>query len=85
MVTISARLGVNWQVLVCLSEHGDGGPYSINEIDLQKDAKVGEVYENADSKEIIKLLPYKTYIALEDLMEYLMTLKDFSMIQDIKM
>ena len=30
---------------VCLSEHGDGGPYFINEIDLPKDAKTGEVYE----------------------------------------
>lgn len=29
-----------------------------------------EIYEKADSKEIIKLLPYKVYMALEDLMEY---------------
>ena len=33
---------------VCLSEHGDGGPYFINEIDLPKDAKTGEVYEKID-------------------------------------
>lgn len=35
---------------VCLSKHGDGGPYSITEIDLPKDAKVGEVYEKIDGK-----------------------------------
>ena len=35
---------------VCLSEHGDGGPYFINEIDLPKDAKTGEVYEKIDGK-----------------------------------
>ncbi len=35
---------------VCLSEHGDGGPYFISEIDLPKDAKVGEVYEKIDGK-----------------------------------
>ena len=35
---------------VCLSEHGDGGPYFINEIDLPKDAKIGEVYEKIDGK-----------------------------------
>ena len=35
---------------VCLSEHGDGGPYSITDIDLPKDAKVGEVYEKIDGK-----------------------------------
>lgn len=35
---------------VCLSEHGDGGPYSITDIDLPKDAKVGEVYEKIDNK-----------------------------------
>lgn len=35
---------------VCLSEHGDGGPYSIPDIDLPKDAKVGEVYEKIDGK-----------------------------------
>ena len=33
---------------VCLSEHGDGGPYFINVIDLPKDAKTGEVYEKID-------------------------------------
>lgn len=35
---------------VCLSEHGDGGPYFISEIDLPKNAKVGEVYEKIDGK-----------------------------------
>ena len=35
---------------VCLSKHGDGGPYSISEIDLPKNAKVGEVYEKIDGK-----------------------------------
>lgn len=35
---------------VCLSEHGDGGPYFISEIDLPKDAKEGEVYEKIDGK-----------------------------------
>lgn len=35
---------------VCLSKHGDGGPYSITKIDLPKDAKVGEVYEKIDGK-----------------------------------
>ncbi len=35
---------------VCLSEHGDGGPYFINEIDLPKDAKTGEVYEKIYGK-----------------------------------
>jgi hypothetical protein len=33
---------------VCISENGDGGPCSIFEIDLPKNAKVGEVYENGD-------------------------------------
>lgn len=35
---------------VCLSEHGDGGPYAITEIDLPQNAKVGEVYEKIDGK-----------------------------------
>lgn len=35
---------------VYLSEHGDGGPYFISEIDLPKDAKAGEVYEKIDGK-----------------------------------
>lgn len=35
---------------VCLSEYGDGGPYSITEIDLPQNAKVGEVYEKIDGK-----------------------------------
>lgn len=33
---------------VCLSKHGDGGPYAIDDIDLPKDVKVGEVYEKID-------------------------------------
>lgn len=35
---------------VCLSENGDGGPYFIAEVDIPKDAKVGEVYEKIDGK-----------------------------------
>jgi len=35
---------------VCLSEHGDGGPYAISEIDLPKNAKVGDVYEKVDGE-----------------------------------
>ena len=34
---------------------------------------IPEIYEKANSIELIKLLPYKTYIALEDLMEYIKT------------
>lgn len=34
---------------------------------------IPDIYENADSKEIIKLLPYKSYMVLEDLMEYVKT------------
>ena len=30
---------------VCISENGDGGPISINEIDLPENAEVGEIYE----------------------------------------
>ena len=37
---------------VCLSEHGDGGPYAITEIDLPQNAKVGEVYEKINGKYI---------------------------------
>jgi hypothetical protein len=35
---------------VCISEHGDGGPYFISETNLPKNVKVGEVYENIDGK-----------------------------------
>ena len=35
---------------VCISEHGDGGPYFIDEIDLPKNAKAGEVYEKIKGK-----------------------------------
>lgn len=35
---------------VCISEHGDGGPFLISEIDLPQNAKVGEVYEKIDNK-----------------------------------
>lgn len=48
---------------------------------------IPEIYEKADSIELIKLLPYKTYIALEDLIEYIkqvMILKSFFIIQNIK-
>ena len=37
---------------------------------------IPEIYEKVDSIELIKLLPYKTYIALEDLMEYIKTSND---------
>ena len=37
---------------VCLSEHGDGSPYFISEIDLPKNAKAGEVYEKINGKYI---------------------------------
>lgn len=37
-----------------------------------------EIYENADPKEIIKLLPYKTYVSLEDLMAYIKTSDDIN-------
>lgn len=37
---------------VCLSEHGDGGPYFISEIDLPKNAKAREVYEKINGKYI---------------------------------
>lgn len=37
---------------VCISEHGDGGPYAISDIDLPKKAKVGDVYEKIDGKYI---------------------------------
>lgn len=35
---------------VCISEHGDGGPYAVAEINLPQNAKVGEVYEKIDNK-----------------------------------
>ena len=37
---------------------------------------IPEIYEKADSVELIKMLPYKTYIALKDLMEYIKTSDD---------
>lgn len=37
---------------VCLSENGEGGPYSISDIDLPKNAQVGCVYEKIDGKYI---------------------------------
>ncbi len=33
---------------VCVSEHGDGGPYAISEINLPDNAKIGEVYEKVN-------------------------------------
>lgn len=35
-----------------------------------------EIYENADEEEIIKLLPYKSYKALEELIKYIKTEND---------
>ena len=35
---------------VCISEHGEGGLYAISDIDLPKNAKIGEVYEKIDGK-----------------------------------
>ena len=35
---------------VCISEKGEGGPISINEIDLPSGAKVGDVYEKINGK-----------------------------------
>lgn len=35
---------------VCISENGDGGPYAISDINLPKNAKVGDVYEKIDGK-----------------------------------
>lgn len=35
---------------VCISEHGDGGPFFINEFDIPKNAKVGDVYEKIDGE-----------------------------------
>ena len=35
---------------VCISEHGDGGPYSISEVDLPKNIKAGEVYEKINGQ-----------------------------------
>lgn len=37
---------------VCISENGDGGPISIEEINLPKEYKIGQVYEKADMKYI---------------------------------
>ena len=39
---------------------------------------IPEIYENVDSKELIKLLPYKAYLALEDLIEYIKTSDDIN-------
>ena len=35
---------------VCVSEHGDGGPYGIDELDLPENVKVGEVYEKINGE-----------------------------------
>ena len=35
---------------VCISEHGDGGPFFISEIDLPINVKVGEVYEKINGQ-----------------------------------
>lgn len=35
---------------VCISENGDGGPYSISDIELPENVKIGEVYEKINGK-----------------------------------
>lgn len=35
---------------VCISENGDSGPFPVNEIDLQNNAKVGAVYEKVNGE-----------------------------------
>lgn len=35
---------------VCISEEGDGGPTAMKEVDLPKNAQIGEVYEKIDGK-----------------------------------
>lgn len=35
---------------VCISEHGDGGPYFLSETDLPPNVKVGEVYEKINGE-----------------------------------
>lgn len=37
---------------VCISENGDGGAISINEVNLPTNAKIGEVYEKVNGKYI---------------------------------
>ena len=37
---------------VCISENGDGGPVSINEINLPENKQVGQVYEKISNKYI---------------------------------
>lgn len=37
---------------VCISENGDGGAISINEVDLPTNAKIGKVYEKVNGKYI---------------------------------
>ena len=37
---------------VCISEHGDGGPFFINEFDIPNNAKVGDVYEKIDGESV---------------------------------
>ena len=48
---------------VCISENGDGGPISINEINLPKNAKVGDVFENVNGEYIYN---YDMSIKLKD-------------------
>ena len=45
---------------VCISEHGDGGPYSISEVDLPQNIKVGEVYEKINGEYV-----YNAYVTKE--------------------
>lgn len=35
---------------VCISENGDGGPISADELELPQNKKIGEVYEKVDGK-----------------------------------
>lgn len=35
---------------ICISESGEGGPVSINEVNLPKEIKAGEVYEKINGK-----------------------------------
>ena len=43
--------------IICVSKHGDGGLYGINEVDfeLPENAKAGEVYEKIDGKYVLNM------------------------------
>lgn len=38
---------------VCLSEHGDGGPYFISEVNLPENIKIGQVYEKINNNYVL--------------------------------